>query len=87
MISLGWPAPVNPRGRRRDGGVSFTIATTPHDGDDEKGQSPISLRHSAGRLNPSTISPTPSDILLRLSFGAVEQIPGAFFMRCRIIRR
>src|SRR3984893_15656505 len=65
MISLGWPAPVNPRGRRRDGGVSFTIAPTPRDGDDENGQSPISLRHSAGRLNPSTISPTPSDIVLR----------------------
>ena len=63
---LGWPAPVNCRGRRRDGGVSFTLATTPRDGDDETGRSPISLRHSAGRLNPSTISPTPSDIFLKL---------------------
>ena len=65
MIALGWPAPVNSRGRRRDGGVSFTIATTLRDSVDEIRQVPISPRCSAGRLNPSTISPTPSDIVLR----------------------
>ena len=67
MIALGWPAPVNSRGRRRDGGISFTIATTPRDSVDEIRQVPISLRCSTGRLSPSTISPTPSDILSRLS--------------------
>jgi hypothetical protein len=78
MIHLGWPAPVNYRGRRRDGGVSVTLATTPRDGDDEIRQSQISLRRSAGRLNPSTISPTPSDIVLKL-FLAPWNFPWRFF--------
>ena len=48
-------------GRRR----KLHTRSTLRDGEDETRQSPISLRHSAGRLNPSTISPTPSDIVLR----------------------
>jgi hypothetical protein len=79
MVHLDWPAPVNCRGRRRDGGISFTLAPTPRDGDDETGRSPISLRCSAGRLNPSTISPTPSDIVLNVLL-ALWSLHGALFL-------
>jgi hypothetical protein len=79
MIAPDWPAPVNSRGRRRDGGVSFTIATTQRDSVDEIGQSPISLRCSTGRLNPSTISPTPSDILLRRSLALWSNSVALFY--------
>ncbi len=84
MISLGWPAPVNYRGRRRDGGVSATIAITSRDGDDERRQNQISLRRIAGRLNPSTISPTPSDILSRLSLALWRNSAAPFLFGPRL---
>ena len=36
MIALGWPAPVNSRGRRRDGGASFVIALNRCGGEEER---------------------------------------------------
>ena len=57
------------------------------------GKAPISLRCSAGRLNPSTISPTPSDILSRLSLALWSNSVAPFLLdrgssaECRAYRR
>ena len=68
-------------GRRR----KLHTRITPRDGDDGIRQSPILLRLSAGRLNPSTISPTPSDIVLRLLLAPWIRSMAPFSLRRRIV--
>jgi hypothetical protein len=64
-ISRDGPAQVNDRGRRRDGGVSFTVTFTQRDGEDRKRETEslpwrkptdLPFNHLADALGMSAIS-------------------------------